>query len=228
MMQTTPQERMALGVLAILVSAGVGARMLRRPAPAELTGPGVEADAGEPALRSEVQRRAKDAADRARPMAEGERIDPNTATEAELDRLPKVGPGQARKIVKWRTAHGGFRTVADLDSVPGIGAAALAAMAPYLTLPRGDAPERTAGAANRARAGDSAIPAAGASPVISVNSASAQELTRLPGIGPSLAGRIVAWRAAHGAFRTLDDLAQVPGIGPATVARIRAWGGATP
>lgn len=227
MMQTTPQERMALGVLAILVSAGVGARMLRRPAPAELTGPGVEADAGEPALRGEVQRRANEAAARARPLAAGERIDPNTATEAELDRLPKVGPGQARRIVEWRTAHGGFRTVAELDSVPGIGAAALAAMAPYLTLPRGDAPE-PAGAANRAGKGDSAIPAGGPHPVISVNSASAQELTRLPGIGPSLAGRIVAWRAAHGAFRTLDDLAQVPGIGPATVARIRAGGGATP
>jgi competence protein ComEA len=53
-------------------------------------------------------------------------------------------------------------------------------------------------------------------------------LTRIPGIGPALAGRIVAWRAAHGAFGTLDELEKVPGIGPATVARIRSSGAAIP
>jgi competence protein ComEA len=53
-------------------------------------------------------------------------------------------------------------------------------------------------------------------------------LTRIPGIGPSLAGRIVAWREGHGAFRSLDDLEKVPGIGPATVARIRSSGAAIP
>ena len=230
MIHTTPQERLALGVLALLVSAGVGARMLRRPGPALLDGPGVEADSGAPALRAETERRTADAARRTQPLAPGERIDPNTATETELDRLPKVGPGQARKIAEWRASHGRFRTLADLDSVPGMGPAALAAVAPYVALAPAVAPPptETRGTANRPGSGDSAIPARGRGPVISVNSASAQELTRLPGIGPSLAGRIVAWREGHGAFRTLDDLAQVPGIGPATVARIRASGAAAP
>jgi competence protein ComEA len=225
---TTPQERLALGVLALLVSAGVGARMLHRPAPAELTGPGTEADAGEPALRAETQRRADDAAHRARPLAADERVDPNTAPEEELDRLPKVGPGQARRIVAWRQAHGPFRSLADLDSVPGMGPAALAAVAPHVTLAAAAASPVSPTPANRTGAGDSAIPAAGASPAISINSASAQELTRLPGIGPSLAGHIMAWREGHGAFRSLDDLAGVPGIGPATVARIRSSGAASP
>lgn len=230
MIHTTPQERLALGVLALLVSAGVGARMLRRPGPVTLDGPGVEADSGAPALRAETERRTADAARRNTPLVPGERIDPNTAPEAELDRLPKVGPGQARKIVEWRETHGRFRTLADLDSVPGMGPAALAAVAPYVALAPAVAASRpeTRGAANRPGSGDSAIPAGARGPVISVNSASAQELTRLPGIGPSLAGRIVAWREGHGAFRTLDDLAQVPGIGPATVARIRASGAAGP
>ena len=43
-MNTTPQERMALGVFALLVSLGVGARMLHRPGAVELTGSTPAAD----------------------------------------------------------------------------------------------------------------------------------------------------------------------------------------
>ncbi len=52
---------------------------------------------------------------------------------------------------------------------------------------------------------------------IAVNEASAEELERLPRVGPALAQRIVADRAARGAYRSLDDLGRVPGIGPATL-----------
>jgi competence ComEA-like helix-hairpin-helix protein len=236
MMNTTPQERLALGVLALLVSAGVGARMLHRASPPDLSGPGAEADARAPELRAETQRRTDDAARRARPLAPGERIDPGTADEADLDRLPKVGPAQAHRIAEWRKEHGPFRTLADFDAVPGIGPTALAALAPYLTLPAADASPSPAasrtpmaeGAANRHGAGSFAAPVSPSFPAISVNSASAQDLTRIPGIGPALAGRIVAWREAHGAFRSLDELERVPGIGPATVARIRSSGAARP
>lgn len=47
------------------------------------------------------------------------------------------------------------------------------------------------------------------------------ELARLPGIGPALAGRIVADRDAHGGFRVPDDLLRVSGIGTSTLERIR-------
>jgi competence protein ComEA len=56
---------------------------------------------------------------------------------------------------------------------------------------------------------------------INVNLASAEELDDLPGIGPSLAARIVAYREAHGPFRTVDDLLAVSGIGPKTLDRFR-------
>jgi competence protein ComEA len=56
---------------------------------------------------------------------------------------------------------------------------------------------------------------------LNVNRASAEELTQLPGIGPVLAERIVAFREAHGPFRTVDDLLAVPGIGPKTLAGFR-------
>jgi competence protein ComEA len=47
----------------------------------------------------------------------------NTASVAELDELPGVGPVTAQKIVDHREKHGAFSSVEDLDAIPGIGAA---------------------------------------------------------------------------------------------------------
>jgi competence protein ComEA len=55
---------------------------------------------------------------------------------------------------------------------------------------------------------------------IDPNTASADELARLPRVGPALASRIVEWRTRHGPFRSLADIDQVPGIGPALLAGI--------
>lgn len=55
----------------------------------------------------------------------GGRISLSSASEAELDTLPGVGPVTAQKIVAYRTAHGGFSSVDDLDAIPGIGPARL-------------------------------------------------------------------------------------------------------
>lgn len=56
---------------------------------------------------------------------------------------------------------------------------------------------------------------------VDVNTADADELAKLPGVGPALAARVVEYRSAHGPFRTLDDLVAVKGIGPAIVDRLR-------
>lgn len=58
---------------------------------------------------------------------------------------------------------------------------------------------------------------------IDPNRASVSELVRLPGIGPSLAGRIVADRDQHGAFPSPQALLRVRGIGPKTLDRIRGF-----
>lgn len=58
---------------------------------------------------------------------------------------------------------------------------------------------------------------------INVNTASAAELQVLPGIGPTLAGYIVADREANGPFATLDDLQRVQRIGPRTVERLESF-----
>ena len=57
-------------------------------------------------------------------------------------------------------------------------------------------------------------------PTISLNSATAEELTRLPGVGPKLAGRIVSARSRQGRFATLEDLLKVKGIGPKLYERL--------
>ncbi|GAB4552250.1 MAG: hypothetical protein OHK0023_20030 [Anaerolineae bacterium] len=58
---------------------------------------------------------------------------------------------------------------------------------------------------------------------IRINSASAEELELLPGVGPVLAAAIIKHRTEHGRFRTLSDLDAVPGVGPARLQQWATW-----
>jgi competence protein ComEA len=64
-------------------------------------------------------------------------LDLNTATAAELDALPGIGPVLAARIVEHRRLHGAFRSVEELRSVPGIGPRLLARLRPSLREPPG-------------------------------------------------------------------------------------------
>jgi competence protein ComEA len=55
---------------------------------------------------------------------------------------------------------------------------------------------------------------------VDINRADALGLQVLPGVGPGLAQRIVAYREAHGAFHKPEDLLRVPGIGAKRYARL--------
>jgi competence protein ComEA len=61
---------------------------------------------------------------------------------------------------------------------------------------------------------------AGAGPV-DLNSATAEQLDALPGVGPSTAEKIIAYRQAHGPFRSLAELDAVPGIGAGRIAQLK-------
>jgi competence protein ComEA len=56
-------------------------------------------------------------------LGSGQKLSLATATAAQLDELPGVGPVTAQKILDYRTEHGFIRSVDDLDDVPGIGPA---------------------------------------------------------------------------------------------------------
>ncbi len=63
--------------------------------------------------------------------------------------------------------------------------------------------------------------AATSSAPIDLNTATAEQLDQLDGVGPVTAQKILAWRREHGAFRSSDELAQIPGIGPKRLAAIK-------
>ena len=67
-------------------------------------------------------------------------------------------------------------------------------------------------------------PASGAEPgssTVNLNTASADQLDAIPGIGPVTAESIVAWREHNGAFHSVDELLEVDGIGPGKFAKIK-------
>lgn len=63
--------------------------------------------------------------------------------------------------------------------------------------------------------------AAGTSTLININTATAEELQQLPGIGPAYAGRILEWRVQNGRFTSIDQLIEIRGIGEKRLENIR-------
>lgn len=218
-------ERRALLLLLTLAVAGQGVRVFAtRPgeAPGQVQLLSTLSDGSPAAQRDSTMQEA-------RPLAPGELVDADVAAPAELARLPRVGLALAKIMVADRQAKGPFGSLEGLDRVPGIGPGLLRALTPHLTF-----------SAARTGTVSPSPPGAGlgtafASPlprheavaglgrpesVLNVNRATVVELERLPGIGPSLARRIVADREASGPFATLEALDRIPGIGPGLVARL--------
>lgn len=56
---------------------------------------------------------------------------------------------------------------------------------------------------------------------LDLNTANAEQLDALPGVGPATAQKIIDYRQMHGPFRSIDELEGVPGIGPSKLAQLR-------
>ena len=107
----TPRQRAALAITALLLAAWQLTVAWRAPV----------AVADPPPPRGDFAADLRD------------RLDPNTATEAELAALPGLGPSRAAAIVADRESHGPFRAPIDLQRVRGIGPGIGAGLAPHLT-----------------------------------------------------------------------------------------------
>lgn len=203
-MTETEGKALARTALVLLVASGVRWGVAARSGP-----PVVPADSALalPGLLEESLRERDEAARRRDPLAEGERLDPNQASDVELDRLPGVGAATALAIVTTREAKGAFRQPDELLDVTGIGPATLQKMLPHLDFTRAS--------------GVVLLASSQTSSTVSLNGASIQQLDGLPGIGPALAQRILEEREKRGGFAELDDLLAVRGIGSATLERLR-------
>lgn len=210
-------ESRALGRAAVLLLAASVVRWAWSPGGDLRSTAGVGGADVLPGLLAETAVRAEEEERRARPLEEGERLDPNRAPAEELDRLPGVGKATAEALVRGRQ-EGPYRTPDDLLRVRGVGPALVARIRPHLALgapgPEGAEPPGRRGSA---RGGGSTL--AGSGPV-DINRADTLALQVLPGVGPALARRIAEARR-ESPFRTVDDLVRVRGIGPATVERLR-------
>ena len=83
------------------------------------------------------------------------------------------------------------------------------------------APQPGVNAPTRPAPGAAAPGGANGAALVSLNTATAQQLDDLPGVGPATAAAIIGHRERNGPFASVDDLLSVPGIGPSKLARLR-------
>lgn len=129
---------------------------------------------------------------RSAPHASVPKIDLNSASAVELEKLPGVGPATAKKIIAGRP----FKSVEDLKSV-GLSKAEIAKIAPLVQV------------------GSPPPPEIEAPPKINLNTASAADLEKLPGVGPATSKKIIA----HRPYKRVDDL-KAAGLSKAEIAKI--------
>lgn len=117
-------------------------------------------------------------------------------------------------------AAGGLAADADTSS---LNQAAKVADGQKVSVPRvGEASVAPGSADSSGAIGSADDSSASGSGLVNINSASAEELDALPGVGPSTAAAIVEDREQNGPFNSVDDLLRVSGVGEKKLERLRS------
>lgn len=150
------------------------------------------------------------------------RIDLNRASRAELMQLPGVGEATVARLEDYRREHDGFRSVDELRHVHGIGAATLERLRPWVFVSDESEETRTSAGKPTSAPHKPGKKETALKEPIDVNLARAEDLQRLPGVGPKMAQRIIDERQKK-PFKTVAELRRVAGIGPKTLEKLKPY-----
>lgn len=125
-----------------------------------------------------------------------ETVELNRADSAALERLPRIGPAMARRIISYRDRLGGYRSVEQLREVWGIPDSVFEAVQAYV------------------RVDDRLVS------FININEVEKEVLRIHPYFGYKIASAIVEYRNQHGNFKTLEEIQQIISIDEKTFRKI--------
>lgn len=143
--------------------------------------------------------------------SEDTRVDLNNASEEEIDSLPGIGKKRAAAIVDARKSRNGFKSIEDLAAIKGIGNEIIDSMRDMVVISE-----------YRGEPSDTDKKDDGSVKKININTASAEELQELEGVGATRAEKIIEKREELDGFRSAEDIMQVSGIGEESFERMKA------
>jgi len=146
------------------------------------------------------------------------RLDINLADSSEWTSLKGIGPRISQRIVRYRESIGGFRTVDQISNVYGLSPELFQEIKPYLYYNRFSAP-----VAKKKLAEKTAPIIQKNFPKLDINTAEVEDFEQLPGIGKTLAKRIVKYRSALGGFSDIEELKRVYYLEPGTYRNIKPY-----